>query len=306
MTKNMIDISNLSTEQKNDRTENLDTLDSHSIVKLMNEEDMNVIFAVKNETNNIAKAIDAISKKLKLGGRLIYVGAGSSGRIGVIDSAECPPTFGVKEDMVIGLIAGGNDAMFSAIEGAEDSFDYGRKDLINLNLSAMDTVVGLAASGRTPYVIGALKYARSIGALSISISCSKNSEISKLTDIGIEVNVGPEILTGSTRLKAGTAQKMILNMISTGVMVKLGKVYKNLMVDVKATNNKLKSRAINIFCAVTKSSSDEAKLYISKAKGSVKVAIIMKLLGYDYKKALDNLEYNEGFLRKCIGENEDE
>jgi len=239
-------LEHLTTETRNEKTMNLDEMSILDFLTTMNEEDEKVASAIKKELPSIAKAVEAIIKAKKQGGRLIYIGAGTSGRIGLLDAVECPPTFGTNPDEVIGLIAGGEKAFIKAVEGAEDSKELGMEDLQNIRLTKMDIVVGIAASGRTPYVIGALEYANSIEAQTVAVSCNKDSDIGKVANIAIEVVNGPEVLTGSTRLKAGTAQKLICNMLSTASMVGIGKVYGNLMVDVQLTNEKLVERAKRI------------------------------------------------------------
>ncbi len=296
----MLDLSKLATEQRNPNTLDLDQMSPMDIVTTMNDEDENVVKAVKEVVSEVAKAIELATDSLKRGGRLIYIGAGTSGRLGVLDAAECPPTFGVSDKLVVGLIAGGEQAFLKAIEGAEDSHTLCQQELEQINLSDKDTVVGLAASGRTPYVIYGLKFANSIGAHTIAISCNKGSEISKEAKVAIEPVVGPEVLTGSTRLKSGTAQKMILNMISTGSMIGIGKVYKNLMVDVQQTNEKLVVRAQNITMEATGCTRDEAKKALEQADGSVKVAIVMILKSCDAATARDSLEKSQGKVREAL------
>ena len=248
----------------------------------------------------IAKAVDVISEAFISGGRPLYVGAGTSGRLGILDASECPPTFGVDESMVIGLIAGGHEAIFRAQESAEDSLELGQKDLLKQKLNNKDVVVGIAASGRTPYVIGALKYATSVGATTVSLSCNPDSEIARCADIAISPIVGPEVLTGSTRMKSGTAQKLILNMLSTASMIRTGKSYQNLMVDVKATNEKLITRATNIVMQATECSREEATDVLQQSHNEVKTAILMKLCGISYDIAKQRLTNSSGFLRKAI------
>ena len=295
----MIDLSKLSTEQRNQKTMNLDQMSALEIARTMNHEDENVVAAVAEVIPQIAKAIEFGTTSLKNGGRIIYLGAGTSGRLGVIDAAECPPTFGVTPDMVVGLIAGGDKAFLKAVEGAEDSQTLCKQDLIGLNLTANDLVIGLAASGRTPYVLHGLKYANEVGCQTVAIACTKDSEIGKEAKLAIEPVTGPEVLTGSTRLKAGTAQKMILNMISTGSMVGIGKVYQNLMVDVRQTNEKLKVRAQNILMEACGCSREKAIKALSDAKGEVKTAIVMVLLGIDYDGAKEKLNTSQGQVRKA-------
>ncbi|HBX49387.1 MAG TPA: N-acetylmuramic acid 6-phosphate etherase, partial [Clostridiaceae bacterium] len=239
-------LSQLVTEERNPDTLNLDKLETVDMLKLINNEDKKVAFAVEKSLSDIAKAVDVIAENMKKGGRLFYIGAGTSGRLGIVDASECPPTFGVDAELVQGLIAGGHDAIFKSVEGAEDNDELGKKDLIDKNLKPFDVVCGIAASGRTPYVLGGMRYAKEIGCPTISVTMNPNSEMAKVADYPISVVVGPEVLMGSTRMKAGTAQKMVLNMLSTGAMVKLGKVYSNLMVDVKASNEKLVARAKRI------------------------------------------------------------
>ena len=295
-----LNLNNMSTETRNALTQNLDTMSSLEIVTIMNKEDQKVALSITPHLPEIAKAVDFASSSLEKGGRIFYMGAGTSGRLGVCDAAECPPTFSASPEQFIGLIAGGPSAFLKAVEGAEDSFDLGKEDLIKHKVNNKDTIIGLAASGRTPYVIGGLKYGKEIGCKTVSISCNLNSEIGKIADVKIEVIVGPEVLTGSTRLKAGTAQKMILNMISTGAMVKYGKVYGNLMVDLMQNNKKLKVRAENIVMEVTGVERDQARKFIDMAKGSVKVAIVMILANVSYDEALKRLEDGKGFVRKAL------
>lgn len=296
----MIDLSKLTTEKRNPNTMNLDTLTPLEFVKIMNEEDAKVIEAVKKVLPEIAEVITWTTKALKQGGRIIYMGAGTSGRLGVLDAVECPPTFGVSPDVVIGLIAGGEKAFVKAVEGAEDSKTLGTKDLKEIGLTNKDVVIGIAASGRTPYVIHALRYAHSIGTKTAIIACNKDSKMSKEADIAIEPVPGPEVLTGSTRLKAGTAQKLVLNMISTGSMVGVGKAYENLMVDVMQSNEKLKTRAENIVMAATECEREEAREKIDLADGSVKLAITMILLNTDAKEASKKLDKAHGHIRHAM------
>jgi N-acetylmuramic acid 6-phosphate etherase len=300
--KNM-DLNTLSTERRNPKTTNLDCLSIKGLLEIMNEEDSKVPLAVKEVLPEIEKAIEAVSNALKNGGRLIYTGAGTSGRLGILDAVECMPTFGTSYE-VEGLIAGGEKAFVKAQEGIEDSREEGQKGLMEIGLSAKDVVVGIAASGRTPYVIGALKFAREIGAKAVSIACNKNSKIKDFADIAIEVDVGPEILTGSTRLKAGTAQKMILNMISTISMVQYGKVFGNLMVDLKATNLKLVERSKRIIMMATDCDYEMASKMYEASERQPKAAIVMILTGVSKEEAVKKLEKSEGFIRKAIGEDE--
>lgn len=266
-------LSTLTTEQRNPRTLNIDKLDTFSILKLINEEDKSVALAVEKELEHIAAAVDLITAKIKSGGKLFYIGAGTSGRLGVLDASECPPTFGVSPHLVQGVIAGGAAALISSIEGAEDDSQRAIVDLSNRNFSSSDVLIGIAASGRTPYVVSALNYANSIKAATIAISCVEGSQIASIATIAITPLTGAEVITGSTRLKAGTATKLVLNMLTTTTMIKLGKVYGNLMVDVQATNEKLRARALRIVREATDCSEEEAKLALAKSNGSAKTAI---------------------------------
>jgi len=296
----MNDLSQMSTEQINERTADLDILPIREALEIMNEEDQKVALAVRKEIPQIEKAVQAVIESFNKGGRLIYVGAGTSGRLGILDAVECPPTFGTPPEMVQGLIAGGEKAFLKAVEGAEDSMDMGVDDLKNIGLNPKDIVVGIAASGRTPYVKGALNYAKEIGCKTVAIACNKNSEIGAIADIAIEVVVGPEVLAGSTRLKAGTAQKLVLNMISTISMVGIGKAYKNLMVDVQLNNIKLQKRAENIIMTATGVDRDTAKQTLEKADGSVKLAITMILLNCSREEAEEKLAEANGHIRRII------
>ena len=293
----------LSTETRNQETMNLDEMSSLEIVQAMNKEDLKVPQVITGLLPIISKVVDICAEALKTKHRVFYMGAGTSGRLGIVDSSECPPTFNASPNEFIGLIAGGERAFIKAVEGAEDSEDLGKEDLIKRNFCKEDICIGLAASGRTPYVIGGLKYAKSIGAQTVSISCNKNAKVSKFADYPIEAIVGPEILTGSTRLKAGTAQKLILNMISTGAMIRRGKSYQNLMVDLQMNNKKLERRALNIIKEATGVGENEAKEYIQKSKGSVKVAIVMILANCDYDDAIKRLDKADGQVRFAIKNN---
>lgn len=270
-----MEIKDLTTEQRNPATMHIDSMSTLDMVKTINQEDQKVAIAVGTQDKKIAQAIDEAAKRYSEDGRLIYIGAGTSGRLGVLDAVELVPTYGIKPERAMGLTAGGKNAMYLAVEGAEDSPELAQKDLKDLNLKQNDVVLGLAASGRTPYVIGGLDYANKVGALTISIACVKNSKIGQHAKIVIEAVVGPEVITGSTRMKAGTAQKMILNMISTGVMIKQGKVYENVMIDVKPTNSKLIDRACRIIQITTDATIAEAKETLKKANNDVGLAIIM-------------------------------
>ena len=296
----MLDLNNLITEKRNPDTWELDEMTPFEIARIMNREDQKVVEGVQRVLPEVARAIEWVRDTFEREGRLIYLGAGTSGRLGVLDSVECPPTFGVSPDQVIGLMAGGEKAFVKAVEGAEDSPGLAVEDLKKIRLDKQDILVGIAASGRTPYVIGGLKYARSIGCPTVAVACNKGSEIGKEADLAIEPMVGPEILTGSTRLKAGTAQKMILNMISTGAMVGIGKVYENLMVDVIQTNEKLCVRARNIVMMATECGPDEAQKLLEEAEGNAKTAIVMKLLDCSAEEASDKLKRSHGHIRRCL------
>lgn len=295
-----MDLSKMMTETRNPNTMDLDQMSALEIVTAMNREDRRVPEGIEPELPRIAAVVEAVEAAFRKGGRLFYLGAGTSGRLGVLDASECPPTFGVDPGMVVGLIAGGDRALRFPIEGAEDSRELGRRDLEEHNLTADDVVVGIAASGRTPYVLGALEYARSLGCTTAAIACNKNSAVGLAADIAIEAQVGPEVLTGSTRLKAGTAQKMILNMISTGAMVRIGKAYHNLMVDVVQSNEKLQTRAENIVMEATGVDRAEARTAIDAAGGKVKLAITMILTGKEADQAQQLLEQAGGRVRDAI------
>ncbi|MBO9166321.1 N-acetylmuramic acid 6-phosphate etherase [Lactiplantibacillus pentosus] len=294
------DINQLTTESRNPASNHLDEMSVLAIAQLMNQEDAKVSQSIAPQLPQIAAAIDLIVKGFKAGGRLIYMGAGTSGRLGVLDAAECVPTFGTDPSMVQGLIAGGAQAMTVAVEGAEDDFKLGGQDLKALKLTAHDAVVGLAASGRTPYVIGALDYAHEIGAATISLACNASALISQHAQVAIEVTPGPEVLSGSTRLKAGTAEKMVLNMLSTISMVKIGKVYHNLMVDVKPTNEKLVIRAKHMIELATGVSADEASELFTAANQNVKTAIVMNLANVSVTEAEQRLQRAHGVVRDAL------
>lgn len=295
-------LKNLTTESRNENTLNIDKVSTLKMVKMINDEDKKVAKAVENELTKIAEAIDCIVARIHKGGRLIYIGAGTSGRLGVLDASECPPTYGVSEELVQGIIAGGKEAIFRAKEGAEDSRELAVEDLKSKDITKNDTIVGLAASGRTPYVIGGLKYANEIGALTISVTCNDNSEVAKEAQISIAPVVGPEAITGSTRLKSGTAQKLVLNTISTGVMIKLGKVYGNLMVDLKTTNEKLVERAKGIVCKATGVTIEEAAEVLHKTDFDVKLAIFMILSKLNKDEAKIKLDENKGYIAEALKE----
>ncbi|SCC43654.1 N-acetylmuramic acid 6-phosphate etherase [Bacillus mycoides] len=293
-------IEHLTTECRNEKTMFLDEMKTLNLLEVMNEEDIKVAYCVQKELPQIAKAVEMIVAAMKRGGRLIYIGAGTSGRIGLLDAVECPPTFNTDSSKVIGLIAGGEGAFIKAVEGAEDSFTLSLKDLKEIQLTSKDVVVGIAASGRTPYVIAGLNYANQLGAGTVSISCNKESEIGKIATVAIEVVNGPEVLTGSTRLKAGTAQKLVCNMLSTASMVGIGKVYGNLMVDLQLTNEKLVERAKRIIMDATECSYKVAEEYLVKANNQPKIAIVMILTNVSYEEAVERLKAAEGFIRKAI------
>ena len=292
----------LVSETRNPQTMDLDALSTLELVHRFNQQDTLVAEAVKATLPDVASAVDAAAEALKFGGRIIYMGAGTSGRLGVLDASECPPTFGVPHGLVVGLIAGGPGALLKAVEGAEDNAQLGEDDLIALNLTPQDLVVGLAASGRTPYVIGGLKYARKIGCNTVAISCNPDSPIAQEADIAISPVVGPEALTGSTRLKSGTAQKLVINMISTGAMVKFGKVYQNLMVDMKATNIKLMDRACRMVVEATGIARAEAEMLLKQTDFDVKPAILMALSGLSAEAAREKLVAHQGFLRAALAD----
>lgn len=293
-------LSHLISEGRNPDTMDIDLLSAQEIVERLNQQDKHVPLAVEKVLPEIALAVDRITYAFKHGGRLIYIGAGTSGRLGVLDASECPPTFGVSDQMVIGLIAGGKEAMFSAKEGAEDCAELGIQDLKSVHFTDQDVVVGIAASGRTPYVIGALEYANDLGATTIALSCNPDSPIAELAQIAISPVVGPEALTGSTRLKSGTAQKLVLNMLTTASMIRLGKSYQNLMVDVKATNRKLIARAVRIVMQATDCERADAEYLLAQSNNNVKVAILMHLTGLSYAEAMDKLTESDGFLRRAM------
>lgn len=288
-----------STEQRNQHSMNLDQMNVKQILQLMNDEDRKPALAVKQALPQIERAVHAIVHAVSNGGRLFYIGAGTSGRLGVLDASECPPTFGVDPELVQGIIAGGEAALTRSIENAEDDAEAGEREA-EARFTAKDAVVGLAASGATPYVIGAMRKAKEIGAVTASISCNVNTPLSQAVDYPIELDTGPEVLTGSTRLKAGTAQKMVLNMISTALMVRLGKVYENLMVDVQASNTKLKKRVERIISAATGVSIDRARQLAQQAGGNAKLAIVMELTSLPKEEAAALLEQSGGFVRKAL------
>ncbi|MCV0379973.1 N-acetylmuramic acid 6-phosphate etherase [Nitratireductor sp.] len=298
----MSELEKLVSEGRNPDTMQIDLQSTTEILKLINTADKDVPLAVEKVIPEIAEAVDRIVEAFQNGGRLIYMGAGTSGRLGVLDASECPPTFSVPEDMVTGVIAGGDHALRHAVEGAEDEPEQGRQALVDLALTDRDVVVGIAVSGRTPYVIGGLKYARETGAKTVSLSCNPDSAIGAIADIAIAPVVGPEILTGSTRMKSGTAQKLILNMLSTASMIRIGKIYQNLMVDVNISNQKLLARASRIVMEATGCSADEAETLLGQSGNDVKLAIFIALTDMDVEEARAALEQAGGFLRKAIND----
>lgn len=297
-----MEIGKLVTEQRNPATFNIDQVSTNKLVKLINQEDKKVADAVAQQTEPIALAIDQISKRFKAGGRLIYCGAGTSGRLGVLDAAELVPTFGLTPDKAIGLIAGGKEAMFRAVEGAEDSAELAAEDLKKISLNQKDSVISIASSGRTPYAVGAANFGRKIGSLTIGIICvpPSDSEISKFCDLTIAPIVGPEVITGSTRMKCGTAEKMVLNMISTGVMIKVGKIYQNLMIDVLPSNEKLVNRAIRIIQITTGKDKEQSEELLKEAHNKVPVAIVMGKTGKDFNSATKLLKTNDQNVGKVL------
>ena len=290
----------MTTEARNPLTTGLDSLSAIEIVQLINSEDAKIALAVAAVSEPIAEAIDIIANRLSKGGRLIYMGAGTSGRLGVLDAVECPPTFNTEPELVVGLIAGGPEGLLRAVEGAEDSQAMGRKDLQSLALNNHDVVVGIAASGRTPYVIGGLDYARQVGAFTIGFSCNQDAELQNHADLNIIPVVGPEVLSGSTRLKGGTATKMVLNMLTTGAMVRMGKTYSNLMVDVRATNEKLAERAQRIVKELTDCTPAEAGELLERCDGEVKTAIVSRNLSLSPDAARTRIKSVDGHLRRAL------
>ncbi|MGW0943847.1 N-acetylmuramic acid 6-phosphate etherase [Streptomyces sp. NPDC002623] len=278
----------------------IDRLPTLELARLMNGEDSGVPAAVATQLPRIAAVVDAVAERMARGGRLVYAGAGTAGRLGVLDASECPPTFNTAPDQVVGLIAGGPQAMVTSVEGAEDSRELAEADLAALSLTSADTVIGVSASGRTPYAVGAVQYARSRGALTVGLACNPGSALAAAAEHGIEVVVGPELLTGSTRLKAGTAQKLVLNMVSTITMIRLGKTYGNLMVDVRASNEKLRARSRRIVALATGAADDEIEAALAAADGEVKNAILVLLAGVDGPTAARLLEESGGHLRAAL------
>ena len=295
-----LNLKNMSTETRNQNTMNLDIMSPLEVVTVMNQEDAKVPEAIKPALPNIAQCVTWAIESIEAGGRIVYMGAGTSGRLGVLDAVECPPTFGVAPEVVVGLIAGGEKAFVKAVEGAEDSRQLGHDDLVNIGLEKRDIVIGIAASGRTPYVLGGLAYAQEVGCHTVAISCNPGSAIGQAAELAIEVVPGPEVLTGSTRLKSGTCQKLILNMISTATMVGCGKAYQNLMVDVMQTNEKLVVRAQNIVMEATGCDRETAAEKIAIAGGNAKTAITMILADCDLEEAKDRLAKAKGHVREAI------
>ena len=301
MAENLLQtLSTLITEQRNPNSMHVDSLSALEIVQLMNEEDKQVPLAIEKCLPQIAQAVECIVAAFQQGGRLVYIGAGTSGRLGVLDASECPPTFGVSPEMVKGIIAGGERALRHPIEGAEDSKEQAVIDLQTIQFSSKDVLVGIAASGRTPYVIGALEYAKSLGSATVSIASNPNSAMANIVDIAIDTVVGPEVLTGSSRLKSGTAQKLVLNMLTTASMILMGKCYQNLMVDVQASNEKLKARAIRIVMQATDCDKALAEETLKQADQNAKLAIMMILSGLDRAQAEALLEKHQGKLQLAL------
>ena len=301
MAENLLQtLSTLITEQRNPNSMHVDSLSALEIVQLMNEEDKQVPLAIEKCLSQIAQAVECIVAAFQQGGRLVYIGAGTSGRLGVLDASECPPTFGVSPEMVKGIIAGGERALRHPIEGAEDSKTHAVVDLQTIQFSSKDVLVGIAASGRTPYVIGALEYAKSLGSVTVSIASNPNSAMANIVDIAIDTVVGAEVLTGSSRLKSGTAQKLVLNMLTTASMILMGKCYQNLMVDVQASNEKLKARAIRIVMQATDCDKALAEETLKQADQNAKLAIMMILSGLDRVQAEALLEKHQGKLQLAL------
>ncbi len=293
-------LSKLSTEQRNPRSMNLDSLSTEEILKLINSEDKLIPLAVEKEIPYIAQAVELVVDAFKNGGRLIYVGAGTSGRLGILDASECPPTFGSSPEMVVGVMAGGRDAVFRAKEGSEDRADDGEKAMIDMKVNNNDVVCGIAASRRTPYVVAAIKKAREFGAKTLYVTNTPRTEFNIEVDVAICPEVGPEVLAGSTRMKSGTAQKLVLNMITTTAMVRLGKIYENMMVDLQMNSQKLEERAKRVVMIVTGLDYEEAAKYLEQANGHVKTALVMILSGVGADEARQRLEHANGFVREAL------
>ena len=294
-----IDLSSMITETRNPASVEIDQLPTLEMLRVINQEDQQVALAVSQLLPEITRAVDAIAAAFGKGGRLVYIGAGTSGRLGILDASECPPTYGVSAEQVVGLIAGGHKAILQAVENAEDDAELGAQDLKNIQFCANDVLVGIAASGRTPYVLGAMAHARAVGATVCSISCNPGSPLARAADISMVAVVGPEIVTGSSRMKAGTAQKLILNMLSTGAMIRTGKVYGNLMVDVEATNAKLVERQKRIVMEATDCERAVAERALAQADNHCKTAIVMILAGLTADEARTRLQSSNGFISQC-------
>lgn len=295
-----IDLSQMITEGRNPASQNIDELTTEAMLRVINDEDKKVALAVEAIVPQIAQVVDAITVAFSKGGRLIYCGAGTSGRLGILDASECPPTFGTPRSQVVGLIAGGHTAILQAVENAEDNVEQGAQDLRDIQFNANDVLVGIAASGRTPYVLGALAYARQQGAFTAALTCNPNSPMSQAADVALTPVVGPEVVTGSSRMKAGTAQKLVLNMLTTGAMIRSGKVYGNLMVDVEATNQKLVQRQVNIVKQATDCDDATAQQALAACNGHCKTAIVMVLAGLTADEAKSLLSQNQGFIRNAL------
>ncbi|MCW6032831.1 N-acetylmuramic acid 6-phosphate etherase [Pantoea sp. JK] len=295
-----IDLSQMITEGRNPASQNIDELSTEAMLRVINDEDKKVALAVEAIVPQIAQVVDGITQAFSKGGRLIYCGAGTSGRLGILDASECPPTFGTPRSQVVGLIAGGHTAILQAVENAEDNVEQGAQDLRDIQFNANDVLVGIAASGRTPYVLGALAYARQQGAFTAALTCNPNSPMSQAADVALTPVVGPEVVTGSSRMKAGTAQKLVLNMLTTGAMIRSGKVYGNLMVDVEATNQKLVQRQVNIVKQATDCDDATAQQALAACQGHCKTAIVMVLAGLTAAEAKSLLSQNQGFIRNAL------
>jgi N-acetylmuramic acid 6-phosphate etherase len=295
-----IDLSQMITEGRNPASQNIDELSTEAMLRVINDEDKKVALAVEAIVPQIAQVVDAITQAFSKGGRLIYCGAGTSGRLGILDASECPPTFGTPRSQVVGLIAGGHTAILQAVENAEDNVEQGAQDLRDIQFNANDVLVGIAASGRTPYVLGALAYARQQGAFTAALTCNPSSPMSQAADVALTPVVGPEVVTGSSRMKAGTAQKLVLNMLTTGAMIRSGKVYGNLMVDVEATNQKLVQRQVNIVKQATDCDDTTAQQALAACNGHCKTAIVMVLAGLTADEAKSLLSQNRGFIRNAL------
>ncbi|MDO4436216.1 MAG: N-acetylmuramic acid 6-phosphate etherase [Cardiobacteriaceae bacterium] len=301
-TSSLLNLAALETEQSNQASQYIDRMDSLQIVQTINQEDAQIATRVQSALPEIADVVDKIVVGMKAGGRLIYLGAGTSGRLGILDASECPPTYNTDPSQVVGVMAGGEGAMFRSVEGAEDNEALGQEDISALGVGAHDVVVGIAASGRTPYVLGGLQAAKALGATTVALTCTQHNPMQALADKAITVVVGSEVVTGSTRMKAGTAQKMVLNMLSSATMIQLGKVYRNLMVDVRPSNAKLVQRQRNIICAALDCDDETAKALLEASGGDVKVAIVMKRLGCTLDEARTRLNIAENKLYKALGE----